>query len=102
MKKKFIIFIFINLLLLSCEKVKRGLGIEKDAPDEFLIEKRSGIMLPPNYDLVEPDKLSDNSKEKTESMKSILSKEIKESKNSDSQNKITNTNIENEVLNKIK
>jgi hypothetical protein len=39
MKKIVNLFVFF-LLLSSCENVKKGLGMKKDVPDEFLIEKR--------------------------------------------------------------
>lgn len=37
--------------LSACSGVKKTLGIEKSAPDEFLVTSRAPLTLPPEYDL---------------------------------------------------
>ncbi|NBP99962.1 MAG: DUF3035 domain-containing protein, partial [Proteobacteria bacterium] len=54
MKKIINLFVLI-FLLNSCENVQEGLGMKKDVPDEFLIEKRNPLTMPPNFDLLPPD-----------------------------------------------
>ena len=55
---KFIFFLLIFFLVNGCESLKKGLGMEKEVPDEFLIKKNSTIKKPPNYDLLPPDSKS--------------------------------------------
>ena len=58
--KKFKIFIYLNLIcliLLSCTTVKKGfINQKKNSSDEFLVEKKNPLSMPPNFDkLPEPD-----------------------------------------------
>lgn len=104
---KTIILILMSLFLLSCEKVRQGLGIEKKAPDEFLVERKNIITLPPNYNLIEPDtKKNFGTIDNSQDLKKILSKEIKNKTNLNSPNNLKNADfpesIENQFLNKIK
>ena len=39
-------------VLNSCSDLKKGLGMEKDVPNEFLIEKRNPLVLPPDYKML--------------------------------------------------
>lgn len=55
-----IIFIGLN----NCGELKKGLGFEKDIPDEFLIKKTDPIERPPNFELMPP-----NSKKNTNKLK---------------------------------
>ncbi|MEY4146091.1 MAG: hypothetical protein RL327_570 [Pseudomonadota bacterium] len=41
--KKIISLLVLLFLLSSCENVQKGLGMKKDAPNEFLIEKRNPL-----------------------------------------------------------
>ena len=51
----FLIVIVGLLALNSCSCIKKGLGIEKDSPNEFLIEKKAPLVIPPEYKLLPPD-----------------------------------------------
>tara|TARA_B110000503_G_scaffold33880_1_gene55044 strand:+ start:209 stop:535 length:327 start_codon:yes stop_codon:yes gene_type:complete len=93
------------LALNSCSSLKKGLGIEKEIPNEFLIEKRDPLVLPPDYKMLPP-----GSKEKTQeakqsknSLKSILDKNLN---NKESPNKPANSSLsvdlEKEILKQIK
>ena len=61
MFKKIIPFIIISFLLTSCadtfDSVKRGLtGAKKKSTDEFLVEKKDPLVLPPDFEnLPTPD-----------------------------------------------
>ena len=43
------------MIFTNCSDLKKGLGIEKDIPDEFMVKKSNPIERPPNYDLLPPD-----------------------------------------------
>ena len=58
--KKIINLFFLLILLSSCENIKKGLGITKEVPNEFLIEKRNPLTMPPNFDLLPPDSVNQN------------------------------------------
>lgn len=65
----FRLFIIINffLFLLSCGSLKEGLaGSKKNNTDEFLVEKKSPLIMPPNYEelpIPQIDKIEDNLEE---------------------------------------
>ncbi|MEY4781389.1 MAG: hypothetical protein RLZZ492_12, partial [Pseudomonadota bacterium] len=75
--KKIINLFVLFLLLSSCENVKKGLGIKKDVPDEFLIEKRNPLTMPPNFDLLPPDSVNQNNqKDEKDNLKDIFNKNL--------------------------
>ena len=103
MKNKIlIIYFFLFILFSGCESVKKGLGIEKDKPNEFLIEKRDSLVLPPNYKILPPD--SKNVKKETEenSLKSVLDQSLTKTKNSSNSTNKSPSNLEQEILKQIK
>ena len=95
---------FISLLLLnSCSSVVEGLGgSKKKGSDEFLVEKKAPLVLPPSFDeLPEPGKKKDGATVSTEendlSIEDILSQSPsidKTKKQSDSNNSIEKSIIE--------
>ena len=42
------------LLLLGCTDLKRSIGLEKTSPDEFAVESRAPLEMPPDFDLRPP------------------------------------------------
>ena len=103
MKNKIlIIYLFLFILLSGCETVKKGIGIEKDKPNEFLIEKRDPLVLPPDYKILPPD--SKNVKKETQesSLKSVLDQSLTKTKNSSNSTTKTPSNLEQEILKQIK
>tara|TARA_B100001093_G_C26141882_1_gene723643 strand:+ start:90 stop:380 length:291 start_codon:yes stop_codon:yes gene_type:complete len=95
--KKNINLVLIFLILTSCG----GFKLKKDTVDEFLVEKKSPLVLPPDYGkLPVPDgqkKPEDN--EEVLSLKDVLSKK-KTSKSEEKQN--NSSSIEKSILDKIK
>ena len=95
---------FISLLLLnSCSSVVEGLGgSKKKGSDEFLVEKKAPLVLPPRFgELPEPGKKKDGTTVSTEendlSIEDMLSQGSsidKTKKKSDSNNSIENSIIE--------
>lgn len=74
------------LLLMSCSDLKKGLGFEKDVPDEFLVKKNNSIVKPPSYELLPPNsKNNDNN-----------TADIKNSKNNDDLKTIFNNSLNSE------
>ncbi len=80
--KKYILIILIFHFLQSCNSVSEGFKLKKgNTGDEFLVEKKNPLVLPPNFDeLPEPGK-----------------KEMSDKNNSETfEEKILNNNVKNE------
>ena len=94
----FCLFVFLQ----SCGAVKEGFSNQKkNNTDEFLVEKKAPLVMPPNYNELPTPKVGDLSTEENKnSVKDLISiTEDQKSINTDS--KSTNT-IEKSVLDKIK
>ena len=102
--KKIINLFALFLLLNSCENVQKGLGMKKDVPDEFLIEKRNPLTMPPNFDLLPPDSVNQNNqKDEKDNLKDIFDKNLGKDKKDTEINKGTNSgSLEKSILEKIK
>jgi len=99
--KKFIFCLLLLNLLSACETAREGFTLKKkDNSDEFLVEKKSPLVMPPNYnDLPEPKDFQIN----TESLKDDeFEKIINNSKNYQSKTDTRKTSIEQSVIEKIK
>ena len=102
--KKIINLFVLFLLLSSCENVKKGLGMKKDVPDEFLIEKRNPLTMPPNFDLLPPDSINQNNqKDEKDNLKDIFNKNLgKEKKDTEIKKGTDSGSLEKSILEKIK
>jgi hypothetical protein len=102
---KKILYLFIVLTLLSaCQAVKDGLtGKKQNNQDEFLVEKKNPLVLPPDFNILpEPKTLNETSSDQEKiDLKSILSKNIPKIKTTTT-SKITNNSLEKSILEKIK
>ena len=49
--KKIVIILALTAMLGACSGMKKTLGIEKEAPDEFMVMSRAPLSLPPEYNL---------------------------------------------------
>ena len=99
MKKKISLFL-VFLLLTSC-----GSGFtlkKKNSTDEFLVEKKSPLVVPPDYGkLPLPDgQESSEDQEDEMSFQEVLTK--KDTKKIEEQNKTIKNSLEKSILNKIK
>jgi len=101
--KKISYLFFVLIFFSGCENIKKGLGMKKDAPDEFLIEKRNPLVMPPNFDLLPPDSTisAQTAKEEKDNLKDIFNKSLSSDKK-DLENKSTLGNLEKSILEKIK
>jgi hypothetical protein len=98
--KIIIISVLLLMLLSSCKSVKEGLsGRKSDNSDEFLIEKKAPLKLPPEFErLPLPGEDDVEPTTETESIKdSILN-----SSNKKAVQKSSNESIEKIILDKIK
>ena len=102
MKKKFILFNFFLLCFLSaCESARDGFTLKKkDNSDEFLVEKKSPLVLPPVYGRLPTPDNAVQKDESSEEFKEIISTAKKDSNNKTKD--IKSSNLEESILDKIK
>ena len=107
MKKFNYAFIISLLLLSSCGTIKDGFSLKKkDSVDEFLVEKKSPLKLPPEFDQLPVPKSKNNNEinnqEDDSQLKEILSqsKTINETNKSSENQK--NISLEDNLLKKIR
>ena len=100
-KIKFILFLILTLLILqSCQAVKDGLTSQKKkSTDEFLVEKKSPLVMPPEFDkLPLPTTAEESNFEKNSNNFEKLISENNSEEKIETQNK----NFENSIIEKIK
>ncbi len=98
--KKFIIYLLLVTWISACQPVQEGFKLQKkDNSDEFLVEKKNPLVMPPDYtELPTPEDFQSDSKVKVEEeFEDILKTSVNKSTKSDSKK----TNIEKSVLDKI-
>ncbi len=98
--KKFKLFLYINLFLflISCGTVREGFqNPKKNNTDEFLVEKKSPLVMPPDFEEL-PKPENDNNKSSAESEIILFTSDSKKKLN---KNKISK-DIEGSILEKIK
>ena len=98
----FIVICFL-IFLHACSTVKEGFSNQKkSSKDEFLVEKKSPLIMPPDYDELPAPNLNENDKdEDTEKLKKLIVKsenQITETKESIP----SNTSLEESIIDKIK
>ena len=96
-----IILFFFN----SCGTVKEGFSMQKkDNTDEFLVEKKNPLKLPPDFDqLPVPNSENDIKKDtKEDAVKDLITSNNSTSENIENNNGQKNKNLENFLLEKIK
>jgi len=98
---KFIILNFI-LLLMSCGTVKNTfVNQKKNNTDEFLVEKKSPLVMPPDYnELPTPKEKKKQQDIKENEFKTLITQKNQDTKSDSS--KDINKDIENFLLDKIK
>jgi len=102
MLKLYLLFTVL-ILLNACQAAKDGLtGKKRSTSDEFLVEKKNPLVLPPNFgDLPTPEqKKITNEEENNNEIQNLFSKDIKSLEESEISS--SNSNIEESVLKKIK
>tara|TARA_Y100000389_G_scaffold172317_1_gene180658 strand:- start:335 stop:646 length:312 start_codon:yes stop_codon:yes gene_type:complete len=97
---KFYILLSILVFLSSCGSLREGFSNKKkDNSDEFLIEKKSPLIMPPDYNEL-PIPNEEKEEQQTNEIKSLILK----SKNGESKENIDekNSSFESSILKKIK
>jgi len=100
---KLLIFFQLILFLYSCSTVKEGFtNQKKTSSDEFLVEKKSPLVLPPDYnDLPVPDQNNEIAETNENKIKDLVTKN--ENVNGEINNaEDGNSDIEQSILKKIK
>ena len=101
MKKFNLLFILgITLIILSgCNTVKKGFqNPKKNNSDEFLVEKKSPLVMPPEFnELPIPNQNKDNNKDQENSIKNLI-----KDKNGDTNQEVSDSDLEGSILSKIK
>ena len=97
---KFIILSLMVLILTSCQSVVDGISMKKKKnTDQFLIEKKSPLVLPPDFDeLPEPASEVKRSEEEEFDIKNVLG----QTSTSDENKKTDSSSIKNTIMKKIK
>ena len=101
MKKFNLLFILgIALIILSgCNTVKKGFkNPKKNSSDEFLVEKKSPLVMPPEFnELPIPNQNEDTSQKQENNIKNLIS-----DNNGNTDQEASNSNLEGSILSKIK
>jgi len=105
--KKVLLTIIILSFLNSCQSVSEGFTLKKkNNGDEFLVEKKNPLVLPPDYsELPTPENINSLNKNENiiENDKDKFEKIINKSKNTDnSEQKVMPSSIEESILKNIK
>ena len=98
------IFLLLNLILLisNCGTAKKAFtNQKKNSTDEFLVEKKSPLVMPPNFnDLPVPSQNKEKSEMNQNKIKDLVTKN--ETENSEVNTSVeNNTSIEQSILKKI-
>jgi len=97
---KFYIAISIAIILSSCGTIRDGFSNQKkNNSDEFLVEKKSPLVMPPDYNEL-PIPNEEKIEKETKDIKSLITKSKQEEINEDLNKK--NSSFEGSILKKIK
>ncbi len=101
MKKFNLLFILgIALIILSgCNTIKKGFkNPKKNSSDEFLVEKKSPLVMPPEFnELPVPNQNEDTSQKQENNIKNLIS-----DNNGNTDKEVSNSDLEGSILSKIK
>ena len=97
---KFYIVLSIVIFLSSCSSIKEGfVNDKKNNSDEFLVEKKSPLVMPPDYNEL-PIPKKENVEKETNDIKSLISKTNNDETKENLDEK--NSTFESSILKKIK
>ena len=101
--KLFITFIVIIFLFNSCGTIKKGFSSQKkNNNDEFLVEKKSPLLLPPDFgELPVPNAIDNPKNEEKNEVKKLLTKPKNDSTSTNNTKKLDKT-FSQSLLEKIK
>ena len=95
-------FILISFIILSgCQTLKKGFQSQKkNSTDEFLVEKKSPLVMPPEFSKLPSPEVTNNETQNNDIKKLITNNE--NSSNTSLNSTKENENFENSILEKIK
>ena len=99
---KKLLYLFLIFFLTSCGVVKEGFSNQKkNNSDEFLVEKKSPLIMPPNFDeLPVPKTMNNSADNKENTIKQLISKQDSETTKSINNGELSN-NLEKSLIEKI-
>ena len=103
--EKLVINFFILILLSSCGTIKEGFSSQKkDNTDEFLVEKKNPLKLPPDFnELPEPKStILSEEEQKDGEIKSLITNSDNNNQGSTDNDNSVNKTLEETLLDKIK
>ena len=107
--KKFKLYFVISVALsiASCGTVKEGFSNnKKNNSDEFLVEKKSPLVMPPNFDelpLPKSDQVEEDEKiENSGSLEALINNSSRSQDSTIQESGSSNQSIENSIIDKIK
>tara|TARA_B100001059_G_C17280338_1_gene307932 strand:+ start:102 stop:413 length:312 start_codon:yes stop_codon:yes gene_type:complete len=102
MKRFNLHFIIIFVLLASCASVKESIDSRKKNSDEFLVEKKSPLLMPPDYnDLPVPSSGDTKNNDESNQVKELITKSNNTNSNSNKSNN-SKSSFEKLLIEKIK
>ena len=98
MKNKILVLLSSILLLTSCQTAKKAFSNQKkNSSDEFLIEKKAPLVMPPDYSVLpKPENSEISEKQNTNEIKKLIKNNEQENTNN------TSSSLEENLLDKIK
>ena len=99
---RIILSVLLLFFLYSCGTAKKAfINQKKNSVDEFLVEKKSPLVMPPNYDVLPiPNSSLDQNENKEANIKSLITD--KESQTDEIGQEKNDQNFEKNILEKIK
>ena len=99
---KFFLILSLYILVSSCGTVKEAFtNQKKNSSDEFLVEKKSPLVMPPDYKDLPVPNTDKNVEENSNNIESLIINSEKEDKK-DNNSEGSGQNLEKTLLNKIK
>ena len=97
--KIFLLIIIISIFSISCSSVKNAFDPQrKNTSEEFLVEKKSPLSIPPDFEKLPVPKSEEKEQEKTDEIQTLLEKT---NKNSGESNENKDTKLDELILEKI-
>ena len=99
---KFFLILGLYILVSSCGNVKEAFtNQKKNSSDEFLVEKKSPLVMPPDYNDLPVPNTQNNVEENSHNIESLITNNEKGDKK-DNNSEGSDLNLEKTLLNKIK
>ena len=100
--KSILFLVMVFFTFQSCETVKEGFTSQKKkSTDEFLVEKKSPLVMPPDFNELPLPKISENIEEEENESGNNIEKLISNN-NSPESSGVQDKNFENSIIEKIK